>query len=197
MLKGEGLSFRYQSNQRWILRDFNIQIAPGEIIGLQAPSGFGKTTLSKLLAGYLKPTEGKITIDNEPVPTRGYSPIQLIFQNPELTMNPRWRIRRILAEGKLPTIELLEKLSINKNWLNRFSHELSGGELQRIAVARILNHHTRYLIADEMTAMLDANTQVLIWQVVQEYAHDNQLGILVISHDKALINRLCRQIINL
>lgn len=198
MLKGENLSFRYHPNHRWILDNFSIAIAPGEVVGLLAPSGFGKTTLCKLLAGYLQPNQGVITINNQPLPNKGYSPVQLVFQNPELTVNPRWKIRKTLHESQKPFLELLEALSIHKNWLDRFPHELSGGELQRIAIARVLNPQTHYLIADEMTAMLDANTQALIWQVVLEYGKKHNLGILVISHTRELLKRLCdRSIIEL
>ncbi len=191
MLRGERLSFRYRSNQPWILQDFSLEVAPGEIVGLMGPSGFGKTTLGKLLAGYLIPTEGRVTTNGQPLPTRGYCPVQLIFQNPELAMNPRWRIGKILAEGQAPSVELLQALSIHQSWLNRWPHELSGGELQRIAVARSLNPSTRYLIADEMTAMLDANTQASLWQVAIEYTRKQELGLLVISHEEALLKRLC------
>jgi peptide/nickel transport system ATP-binding protein len=102
MLRGENLSFRYRQNQPWILRDFNIEINPGEIVGLSGTSGLGKTTLGKILAGYLLTMEGSVIIDNQPLPMRGYCPVQMIFQNPELAMNPRWRISKILKEGQMP-----------------------------------------------------------------------------------------------
>lgn len=191
MLKGDGLSFRYHSQQHWLLHNFDIEVAPGEIVGLLGPSGKGKTTLGKLLTGYLKPTAGKITLNGQPLPDHGYCPVQMIFQHPELAMNPRWRVRKIISEGQAASGELLESLCIQKSWLNRFIHEVSGGELQRIAVARVLNSRTRYLIADEMTAMLDANTQALIWQVVLEYVRVHGLGILVITHAQPLLERLC------
>jgi len=196
MLIGNQLAFRYPRHEL-ILRDFDIAIEPGEVVGLSAPSGFGKTTLSKLLAGYLTPLKGRVILDNAPLPTRGYSPVQMIFQNPELAVNPRWRIHKILAENQPPDRLLLNALSIHPSWLDRYPHELSGGELQRIAVARVLNPATRYLIADEMTAMLDANTQALIWQTVLEYARSQNLGLLVISHETALIKRLCDRSIHL
>jgi peptide/nickel transport system ATP-binding protein len=196
MLVGKQLTFRYSPRHPWILRDFNVAIAPGEIVGLAGPSGFGKTTLGKLLAGYLTPIAGNVTVDNQLLPLRGHSPVQLIFQNPELAVNPRWRIRQILQEGYKPVPELLEALGLHRNWLDRYPHELSGGELQRIAVARVLNPATRYLIADEMTAMLDANTQALIWQAVLNYTRTHQVGLLVISHESALLKRLCDRIID-
>ncbi|MGG6298055.1 ABC transporter ATP-binding protein [Leptolyngbya sp. AN02str] len=196
MLVGKQLTFRYTPRHPWILRNFHVAIAPGEVVGLMGPSGFGKTTLGKLLAGYLTPTTGSVTINSQALPLRGYAPVQLIFQNPELAVNPRWRIRQILQEGNNPTPNLLEALGIHPTWLNRYPHELSGGELQRIAVARALTPATRYLIADEMTAMLDANTQALIWQAVLHYTHTHQIGLLVISHESALLKRLSDRIID-
>jgi peptide/nickel transport system ATP-binding protein/Fe3+-transporting ATPase len=197
MLVGNQLSFRYSPRHPWILRDVDIAIAPGEIVGLMGPSGFGKTTLGKLLAGYLTPMQGTVTVNNHPLPLKGYAPVQLIFQNPELSVNPRWRVRQILQEGHPPSPDLLHSLGVHKNWLDRYPHELSGGELQRIAVARVLNPATRYLIADEMTAMLDANTQALIWQAVLNHTRTHQVGLLVISHEFALLKRLCDRIIDL
>ncbi|NEQ28936.1 MAG: ATP-binding cassette domain-containing protein [Microcoleus sp. SIO2G3] len=196
MLIGEQLAFRY-GRQAWVLQNIDVAIAPGEIVGLSAPSGFGKTTLGKLLAGYLTPTRGSVLVDDQPLPDRGYCPVQLIFQNPELSVNPRWRIRKILAEKQMPDRALLDALGIHLGWLDRYPHELSGGELQRIAVARVLNPATRYLIADEMTAMLDANTQALIWRIVLDYARSQHLGLLVISHEAALIKRVCDRSIDL
>ncbi|MUG94515.1 ATP-binding cassette domain-containing protein [Scytonema sp. UIC 10036] len=197
MLKGEQLSFRYERNKPWIFRDFSIEVSSGEILGLSGASGLGKTTLGKILAGYIQPTKGHVTVEEQPLPRRGYFPVQLIFQNPELAMNPRWRIGKILQEGQAPSPELLQALSIHPSWLNRFPHELSGGELQRVAVARSLGLRTRYLIADEMTAMLDANTQALIWRAVIDYARQIGIGILVISHDNPLLKRLCHRILTL
>ena len=194
MLKGEGLWFRYGAQLPWVVQDRSLTVAPGQVVGLMAPSGYGKTTLGKLLAGFLAPTRGQITLDEQPLPTQGYCPVQLVFQNPELAVNPRWRIDRILREGHPPHLHHLDALGIHPGWLTRYPHELSGGELQRVAIARVLNRQTRYLIADEMTAMLDANTQALIWQVILEFARQNQVGVIAISHDRPLLERLCHSV---
>jgi peptide/nickel transport system ATP-binding protein/Fe3+-transporting ATPase len=195
MLKGEGLWFRYGAQLPWVVQDRSLTVAPGQVVGLMAPSGYGKTTLGKLLAGFLAPTRGQITLDEQPLPTQGYCPVQLVFQNPELAVNPRWRIDRILREGHPPQLHYLDALGIHPGWLTRYPHELSGGELQRVAIARVLNRQTRYLIADEMTAMLDANTQALIWQVILEFARQNQVGVIAISHDRPLLERLCHSVL--
>ncbi|MBD1874229.1 ATP-binding cassette domain-containing protein [Nodosilinea sp. FACHB-131] len=197
MLIGKELWFRYAAQMPWVVQDQTISVAPGEVVGLMAPSGFGKTTLAKLLAGYLIPTKGQVSVDGQPLPRRRYCPVQLVFQNPELSVNPRWRIDQILREGYPPQMHQLDALGIHEGWLTRYPHELSGGELQRIAIARTLNSQTRYLIADEMTAMLDANTQALIWRAVLDYTRSHQIGVLVVSHDWPLVRRLCDRILDL
>ncbi|HZG37577.1 MAG TPA: ATP-binding cassette domain-containing protein [Nodosilinea sp.] len=197
MLSGEGLWFRYAPQLPWVVQAQTIAVEPGEVVGLMAPSGFGKTTLVKLLAGYLIPTRGRVSVDEQPLPAQRYCPVQLVFQNPELAVNPRWRIDQILREGHPPQMHQLDALGIHSGWLSRYPHELSGGELQRIAIARTLNPQTRYLIADEMTAMLDANTQALIWQAVLAYTRSHQIGVLVVSHDWPLMRRLCDRILDL
>ena len=92
---------------------------------------------------------------------------------------------------------MIEAMGIKKEWLNRWPSELSGGELQRFCVLRALSPKTKFLIADEMTTMLDVITQAQIWQVVIKYCKDNNIGLIVISHDKDLVDRICHRIINL
>ena len=197
MLKGNNLWFRYGKQLPWIVKDRSLVVAPGEILGLMAPSGHGKTTLGKVLSGYLPATKGSVSVNGRSLPQRGYCPVQLVFQNPELSVNPRWRIHQILQEGYPPDSNQLEAFGIHPSWLNRYPHELSGGELQRVAIARILTPATQYLIADEMTAMLDANTQALIWQIVLAFVRKQQIGLVVISHDQPLLKRLCDRILHL
>jgi peptide/nickel transport system ATP-binding protein len=193
MLKGKDLSFRYDSTP-WILRNLNFHVRPGEVVGLPGPSGRGKSTLAKVLAGHLVPQGGAVTCDGRPLPTRMFSPVQLIFQHPELTMNPRWTLGDSLAEGHRPGPRTLERLNIEPTWLSRYPHELSGGELQRLALARVMTPKTRYLIADEMTAMLDPNTQALVWDAVLTWARKHDVGVLAISHDRHLLGRVAHRI---
>lgn len=197
MLKGNNLWFRYDKHLPWIVEDRSLAVAPGEILGLVAPSGYGKTTLGKVLSGYLPAMKGSVSVNGRSLSKKGYCPVQLVFQNPELSVNPRWHIRQILQEGYPPNPAQLEAFGIHPSWLSRYPHELSGGELQRVAIARILNSTTQYIIADEMTAMLDANTQALIWQIVLTFVKQQQVGLVVISHDEPLLKRLCDNILNL
>ena len=191
MLSADRVSFRYAGCDDWVLRDLTLHVAPGEVVGLSGPSGRGKTTLGRLLAGYLRPLAGQITLDAAALPGGGFCPVQLIFQHPELAINPRWRIARALSESGETPATLMTSLGIESGWLTRWPHELSGGELQRVAVARALRPQTRYLIADEMTSMLDAVTQAQIWHVILDFARRQNVGLLVISHEAALLDRIC------
>ena len=195
-LKAQSINFKYRDD-KYILKDIDFTINSGEVVGLVAPSGFGKTTLAKILAGYEKPESGTVTIDGQKNNKKGYSPVQLIFQHPEKSVNPRWKMDKILKEAYLPSKELLDDMGIKKEWLNRWPSELSGGELQRFCVVRALSPETKFLIADEMTTMLDAITQAQIWNVVLNHVKKHNIGLVVISHEKALIDRLCDRVVDL
>jgi peptide/nickel transport system ATP-binding protein len=195
-LEAIDIGFGYQKNH-WIFRHVHMNVRKGEIVGLVGPSGSGKTTLGRILAGYEKPLEGLIRLDGSPLPSKGYHPVQLVFQHPEKAVNPKWRMKEILHEGWNPDNELLERLGIEQDWLRRWPNELSGGELQRFCVARALGPSTQFLIADEMTTMLDSITQAQIWQVVLDMAEKRNMGILVISHEAPLLNRICSRMIDI
>lgn len=196
-LKAHKISFGYQSGKP-VLSNVDFSIESGEIAGIFAPSGFGKTTLAKILAGYLVPEAGSVTIEGATdCGSDGYHPVQLIFQHPEKAVNPKWKMGKIMCEAAEPKTELIEAMGIKKSWMDRWPTELSGGELQRFCVLRVLNEKTKFLIADEMTSMLDAVTQVQIWDAVLGYAREHRIGVAVISHDRALLERICDRIVEL
>lgn len=195
-LEAKNIGFRY-GNGPWLFQGVNLTIEPGEIVGLTGPSGRGKTTFCRILAGFEKPIEGNITVNGSPVALKGFHPVQLVFQHPEKAVNPRWKMEKILNEGWKPDQELLTLLGIEQEWLTRWPNELSGGELQRFCVARALGPNTRFLIADEMTTMLDAITQAQIWHAILEIAKKREMGIVVVSHEDKLIQRLCNRVIEL
>lgn len=195
-LKAENISYKYQPGN-YVLENINFEIESGEVVGINAPSGYGKTTLAKILAGYLTPEKGQVSLEGIDWRKGGYNPVQLIFQHPEKAVNPKWKMRKVLEETEMPSDQILEAMGIQRGWLDRWPSELSGGELQRFCVARVLSEQTRFLIADEMTTMLDAITQAQIWQTVLDYARNHEIGVIVISHDQALMKRICDRIVNL
>ena len=195
-LQGENLSFRYEKGP-WVIQDFSLTIESGEILGLSGPSGQGKTTIARLLAGYEKPNRGRIALDDQVYPIKGFHPVQYIAQHPERSVNPRWRMREILAETGQPDPFILEELGIGEHWMDRWPGELSGGELQRFCIARAIRLETRFLIADEITTMLDAITQARIWHFLIRICRERSIGLLVVSHDPALLGRICDKIVEL
>ena len=196
-LEGKNLFFRYDRKKPWILEDVSIKIEKGQRLAVSAPSGFGKTTLALLLAGYLEPVKGEILLDGRPLPRKGFCPVQLIYQHPEKAINPRWRLRRILEESGQRKEEVLDAFGIERNWLDRFPRELSGGELQRFCVARALLCGADYLICDEISTMLDAITQAQLWKVILEEARRREMGILAITHNQHLARRSAEKTIDL
>lgn len=195
-LKGENISFGYKKNDL-ILKDVNISVARGEVLGLIGDSGSGKSTLCKILAGYENNYQGKVSIGDKKVPVKGYNPVQLVFQHPEKAVNPKWKMKDILNEGNNISQDILDSFGIKKGWLNRWPNELSGGELQRFVLARALGSETRYLIADEITTMLDAITQAQIWDTVLDIVKEKNIGVLVVSHEKSLLQQLCHDVVYL
>lgn len=198
VLQAKQISFRYGENSRQILQDFNLSIKSGERVGMMAPSGYGKTTLCRVLAGYEKPDTGEVLLDGKSLDTYGtYCPVQLISQHPEQAVNPRLRMSAILAECDGDTDRLMQELGIHREWLNRYPAELSGGELQRFCIARALGERTRFLLADETTAMLDLVTQNQIWNFLCREVSQRGIGLLVVSHDLKLLQRICTKIYDL
>ncbi|MDO5010035.1 MAG: ATP-binding cassette domain-containing protein, partial [Intestinibacter bartlettii] len=143
------------------------------------------------------PESGEVVLEGCKREKNGYNPVQLIFQHPEKSVNPKWKMKKIINESFTPSKELIEAMGIKEGWMNRWPSELSGGELQRFCVIRALSPNTKFLIADEMTTMLDAITQAQIWNVVLDYAKKNDIGIVVISHEKALVDKICDRVVDL
>lgn len=190
-LKIENLSFKYPNAKKYLLKDVNLELDNKKIVGLIGDSGSGKSTLCKILSGYIDNYEGNVTFNENPLPKKGFKPIQLIYQHPEKVMNPKWKMKQVLEESWNVPDELLDEFGIQKQWLKRYPQELSGGELQRFSVLRSLNPNTQFLIADEMTTMLDAITQVQILDSVLKIVKKRKIGFLVVSHDTSLIETIC------
>ena len=192
-LEAKNLTFGYRrKGKNPVLEGIDLKLEPGERLGLTGPSGMGKTTLCKLLAGYEKPDGGTVLVDGKPLKEyRGICPVQMIWQHPELAVDPLMKLGKTLNEGGPVEAGLLETLHIQPAWLERYPTELSGGELQRFCIARALRPGVRYLLCDEVSAMLDLITQAQIWTFLLEQAEKRNLGLVIVSHNSALLEKLC------
>ena len=196
-LEARHISYRYGKDRPWILRDVDLTVRAGERVALVGPSGYGKSTLAKILAGYIQPEEGEVLWDGRPLPKKGSGPVQMISQHPEKAVDPRWKMARIVNEGWQVDGQTLQDMGIEREWLKRWPSELSGGELQRFCIARVLGPGTKFLICDEISTMLDVITQAQIWQKVLEAAKKGHLGMIVVTHNMALAEKVCEKIIEL
>ena len=196
-LEARNVYFRYDKKQPWILEACNIKVDKGERLAIFAPSGYGKTTLAMLLSGYLMPVKGEILLDGRTLPKKGVCPVQLIYQHPEKAINPRWKLNRVLLESGKIDEEVLRAFGIEHAWLERFPRELSGGELQRFCVARALMSGAQYLICDEISTMLDVITQAQIWNVVLDEAKKKNMGLITVTHNRHLAEKIATRIIDL
>ena len=201
-LEAREISFGYKGGKgkraKMVLEDLSLRAESHERTGIVAPSGFGKTTFCKLLSGYEKPDRGEVLLDGRPLDSYGsYCPVQMIWQHPEQAVNPRLRLREVLREGDGIEARVIEGLGIEEDWLSRFPAELSGGELQRFCIARALGERTRFLLADEISTMLDLITQSLIWSFLIEEVERRQIGLLAVSHSMPLLKNVCTKIYDL
>ncbi|WP_314537922.1 ATP-binding cassette domain-containing protein [uncultured Selenomonas sp.] len=196
MLEAKDLSYRYGEDSP-VLCNVSLRVADGERLALLGPSGRGKSTLALLLAGYLPLQKGAITLDGALLPKDCYNPVQLIYQHPEKAMDPRWKVGDTLREAWDVPEELLTAIGAEPDWLTRWPHELSGGQLQRLSILRALSPKTRMLIADEITASLDPITQAQIWSVILREIEKNRTMLIAITHNEALAQRICTRMVHI
>lgn len=196
-LKLEDIWYRYGDESPWVLKGVSLNVNAGESVALTGPSGCGKSTLAKLMAGYEQPDSGRVLLDGRELPQNTYCPVQMVFQHPEQALNPRWKLEKSLNECWNPDDEFLKSMGIENEWLTRWPAELSGGELQRFCIARVLGPETKFLVCDEISTMLDAITQAQIWHFILETARKRNMGLVVVTHNMALANRVCDKIVYL
>ena len=202
MLTGTGIEAGYRRSDP-VLRAVDIEIAPGEVVGLAGPSGCGKSTLARVLGLLLAPWSGRVDIDGAPAagvryraPREQRTAIGVVFQQPRLSVDPRLTLREAIVEPLRACqqhldddqiTELTDRVGLTPELLSRRPHEVSDGQLQRAGIARALILQPRYLICDEMTAMLDASTTAALVEVVSTHTAHTGAGVLAISHDDALL----------
>ncbi len=196
-LEAKNLTFRYpRRGSAPVLEGGDLTLNSGERLGLFAPSGRGKTTLCRLLAGWERPDSGQVLLDGTPLSRyRGFCPVQLLWQHPEEAVDPLLKLKSTLYEAGPVDQTVLDGLGVRDSWLERYPSELSGGELQRICVARALRPELRFLLCDEASAMLDLVTQARLWSFLLDQGERRGLGMLIVSHDRVLLDRLCGRVL--
>jgi oligopeptide/dipeptide ABC transporter ATP-binding protein len=191
--------------------DVSLDIAPGEIIGLVGESGSGKTTLGKTLLGMYPPSSGHIWYEGVDLAAAAARKLhrrdlQLVFQDPLSSFNPRFRIGDSIAlplrlhhicRGKVLEAEvgkLLERVGLSPDHARCFPHELSGGQLQRIAIARVLGIGPKLIVADEAVSKLDVSVRAQILNLLKTINRDLNVSLVFITHDLSVARFLCDRI---
>ncbi|RHP19886.1 ABC transporter ATP-binding protein [Faecalibacillus intestinalis] len=191
-----------------VLNHLDFSIDEGEVVGIIGVSGCGKSTLARLVSGIEKPSSGSLLYQGKTVDfKKSRKDIQLILQNPIESFSPRMKIKQFLYEpyhyfyhlNKKEVMtaikKILEQVGMDEACLGKYPHELSGGQLQRIAIARALIVKPTLLICDEITSSLDQIVQDDIVCLLKQFVQNKDTSILFISHDLSLVQQFCKRVI--
>ena len=202
-------------NKLKALDNVSFQIIEGESFGLVGESGSGKSTIAKIITSLIKPTSGEVFFEdlslhnpkNIKVKNKYRGQIQMIFQDPYSSLNPRFKVKEIIAEPikffqkdignnaiLKNTNDLIDIVGMSRQSLERYPHEFSGGQRQRISIARALATRPRLLICDEPTSALDVSIQAQILNLLKDLQEELNLTILFISHDLPVVRQMCDRI---
>lgn len=198
-----------------ILFDVSVDVKKGTCLGILGESGSGKSTMGRVLCGLLKPDSGNVLLNDIPVyaSKAGRRELQnklsVVFQDYTTSVNPRFRVRDVLKEGlyvrqrrdgmrlnqEKEINRLLELVGLSSDFAERFPHELSGGQLQRVCIARAVACNPEIILFDEAISSLDAHTQVQIMDLLLELKEKLSLTYIFITHDLTSITYLCDDVL--
>ena len=209
VLEGRSLGKTYRKNTAVIeaLKDVDFHLSGGEILGIAGESGSGKSTLLKLIAGLEPPTCGSLYLHGKQLKYRRtkeeYRTMQMIFQNAGASFHPRRTIadsiresvRSLLGKDAKPDFEALSGLiGLPPELMDRWPRQLSGGQCQRMAIARAMAVRPEILLCDEITSALDVSSQAQILRLISEICAKNRTSAVFVSHDLAVIRCLCDRV---
>lgn len=207
LIKVEAVEKYYFEKTSNILKAVSIKVHEGETVGLVGESGCGKSTLARLIARIIKPSSGKILYRNEDIYIKRDYPnyVQMIFQDPFLSLDPHMKVGDIMLEGvrkqhfsKKEALELikiyLEMVGLDVEISSRYSYQLSGGQCQRVSIARALIMKPELMVLDEPTSCLDTVSQAQILELFKRLKHEHKMGYLFISHNINLLAHICDKI---
>jgi len=188
-----------------VVDDVSLTVPDGEVVGLVGESGSGKSTLARAAVGLVAPAAGAITLGGEPVPTRGrHRPVQMVFQDPYSSLDPRMSIGEIVAEAlprggsraerRAEVARLLELVHLDPARAGALPARLSGGQRQRVALARALAARPEVVVADEITSALDVSIQGAVLNLVRELQRELGLSMLFISHNLAVVRYVASRV---
>lgn len=198
-----------------VLFDVSLKVSQGTCLGILGESGSGKSTLGRVICGLLKPDTGEVKIQDVSVYASGngrknlQKRLSVVFQDYTTSANPRFRVKEIIAEGlaarernqkiRLNRLEeinrLLELVGLNSSYANRYPHELSGGQLQRVCIARAVACQPEIILFDEAISSLDAHTQIQIMDLLHDLKEKLGLTYIFITHDLTSVTYLCDDVL--
>ena len=209
ILETEGLTIGYRSVNREIVRVVNnvsFELEKGETLGIVGESGWGKSTTARAILGLVEPTRGTFSANTNGAARQSGKPVQMVFQNPYASLNPRLRVDSILAEpviaaggglnGEMQARMrmLLDRVGLPENALERYPHEFSGGQRQRLCIARALMLNPSVVVLDEAVSALDVSVQAKVLELLVDLQREFGLAYLFVSHDMAVVERIAHRI---
>ena len=196
----------FSKGKQEVLKGISLEVKEGECLGIIGESGSGKSTLGRLILGLEEQDSGKISFlgsENKKLQQKHSS---VVFQDYTSSVNPRFRVIQIISEPLLQrkmnksnrkeeVISLLEKVGLSEEFLFRYPHELSGGQLQRVCIARAIATKPKFLLLDEAVSSLDVSVQVQILDLLLELKKSENLSYLFITHDLLAVTYICDRVI--